>query len=378
MDDVRALTQTAGLSPPASLPPARPNCEPRFPVSDSNTQPASPSPLHRERWAYALCNYPGGLAAVIDGLIAHGAKLGYDGPRLRDDRRWTGNLEMTTEELEHVWASVSARVAKGWSVLVGTGESVAVSPIGVVPKANGKLRTINHLSWPRRRAGHPSVNDGIPIDNVSMSYGHLDGLFAAVRAADYPVELWKADLADAFYHIVVAHTDSRLLAFELDGQTYRDTTLNFGGRSSLHLFDLLAEALHWVCESLGFKLDHYLDDLFGLALRGAGAPTIAAYRAVCEHLGVTVSPSNCLHGRRSWGYGSTRTPAERGSPTNGSLRCARASTRSFLRQPPPRKRFSPLPERSTSCPGSARRAARSCVASATQPRRRPRRGGLLL
>lgn len=203
---------------------------------------------------------------------------------------------MTEEELEHVRRSVADRVDRGWTVLVQPEESVVVSPVGMVPKANGKLRTINHLSWPRRRPSHPSVNDGIPIEDVSMSYGNLDGLFDAVRLADGPVELWKADLADAFYHIVVAEADSRLLAFELDGKTYRDTTLNFGGRSSPYLFNLLAEALHWVCEACGLALDHYLDDSFGLVPRGSGAATLDAYGAICTHLGVTVSPTKCLHG----------------------------------------------------------------------------------
>lgn len=295
-DILRSLSLSLGFRPALDPPPPRPNCVAGFPVFDPLDSPAATSPLAYDAWSLALRHCPGPLPAMVLGMVRHGAKLGYRGQWSALDRLDAPNLPRGEAELLHVRTAVADRVRRGWAVPVAGTAGVVVSPIGTVPKPNGKWRTINHLSWPRRRADHPSINDGISCADVALAYDNLDGLLAAVRRSDGTGELWKSDLADAFFHVVVASRDSRLLGFRLDGVTYRDTTLNFGGRSSPFLFNLVAEALHWVLESLGLALTHYLDDFFGLAAAGRGRQVLDLFAGVCSHLGVSVAPSKCLCG----------------------------------------------------------------------------------
>lgn len=265
--------------------------------------PATTSPLHADAWLRLLQNYPEpSLRDNILGMIHHGAKLGYDGPLLRIARPASAvrNLPMNQAELSHVRRSIQTRVAKNQTRAVSATESKSVvfSPIGAVPKQGGKFRTINHLSWPRGGSA-PSVNGGINVSDIPMAYESLSDVYNDVRQAhalSERVELWKADLTDAFYHVVAASKDVRLLGFHLDGAEYLDLTLNFGGRSSPFLFNLVAKALHWICESLGMRLNHYLDDSFGVCPLGQGERCLELFRAVSSTLGVAVSPSKTVSG----------------------------------------------------------------------------------
>lgn len=288
----------AGLHSPQSPPPARPNTTCHFAVFDSTDVPATSSPLVAEMWEALLCDYPDrSFVDNIVGMIRHGAKLGYEGVWREENRPAVGvqNLPMSEEELHHIRQSVAERLAQRRSMAVNDGE-VVVSPVGTVPKPNGKYRTINHLSWPRRRRGHPFVNDGIDPETVSFAYANLDNLFAAIRRASG--EIWKVDLVDAYFHVVVASQDARLLGFNIDGVSYKDCTLNFGGRSSPFIFNLFAEALHWILRCFGLELDHYLDDSYGLAQADRGQATVRFFKAVCECLGIQVSEKKSGWGKK--------------------------------------------------------------------------------
>jgi hypothetical protein len=93
---------------------------------------------------------------------------------------------------------------EGWSAREGeAGDGVVVSPFGTAPKSNRKLRTINHLSWPRRRKGHPSVDAGIKIEWVTMTSDSLDKLLHQVGHATHECALGKGYFTDAFCHAVV-------------------------------------------------------------------------------------------------------------------------------------------------------------------------------
>ncbi|KAJ1031995.1 hypothetical protein NDA13_002371 [Ustilago tritici] len=78
--------------------------------------------------------------------------------------------------------------------------------------------------------------------------------------------LWKGDLEDAFRHVMTAKRNTHLLGFSYDGIHYCENALTFGGSSSLWLFNLVAEFLHWLvvaCLPANWPINHYLDDTFG-------------------------------------------------------------------------------------------------------------------
>jgi hypothetical protein len=110
------------------------------------------------------------------------------------------------------------------------------------------------------------ANLSTPVPTPPLKYDNLDHLSAQVtRQEASAVAIWKADLADAFFHVSIASQDRHSFGFHLDDQVYVDNTLNFGGRSSPFLFNLTAEGVHGTLASLGLDLTHYLDDFFGLS-----------------------------------------------------------------------------------------------------------------
>lgn len=262
--------------------------------------PAVTSPLRIDVWTALLLDYPDAIyVETVVGVLRHGAKLGYDGPLFAESRPASGvpNLPMGSDDVVHVRETIAQRIAGGQAKKCLPSESVICSPIGTVPKSNGKLRTINHLLWPRKKGN--SVNAGIHIDKVSMRYEMLDGLFEEIRSRpDEELWLWKGDLKDAYYHIPVACTDSSLLGFHFDGETFRDCTLNFGGRSSPYIFNFFAEGLHWMLANLGLTVYHYLDDFFGVAPRKLVATVLQLFRSVCLSLGFGVSNNKTMCGPR--------------------------------------------------------------------------------
>ena len=123
--------------------------------------------------------------------------------------------------------------------------SLRCSRIGLVPKKSGKLRLIMHLSAPQGL----SNNDGISKDEFSL---HCITVYDAVRLMhkhEKGARLAKVDLQNAFRLCPVSPADWPLLSIDWEGQYYVDKVLPFGLHSSPFLFNMLADALCWVCDT---------------------------------------------------------------------------------------------------------------------------------
>jgi len=73
-------------------------------------------------------------------------------------------------------------------------------------------------------------------------------------------ELCKRDLKDAFHKIPISPLDYWLFMFEWEATLYVDVFLPFGLRTAAFIFNRFGEGLHWILESFGHDLVHYLDD----------------------------------------------------------------------------------------------------------------------
>jgi hypothetical protein len=192
-------------------------------------------------------------------------------------------------EKGHIWR---------WTGKRGNTSSLFVaSPLGAVPKSNGKMCTIHHLSYPQKLKSGTLVNMGINSDFVTLCYKLLDLLldliWIALRAGK-PMKIWKVDLEDAFRHCIVGQMDSPLLGYCLDGSTYVNCALTFGCKSSPFLFNLYADPLHWIVELFGITLSHYLNNFFGASHTPLAA--IDFFQSLASHLGVQVSPTKVFYG----------------------------------------------------------------------------------
>ncbi|SAM63391.1 uncharacterized protein UBRO_20164 [Ustilago bromivora] len=261
--------------------------------------------LQLRLWSQFLDRYPDQLfASQIKGALCHGTKLGYDGPLRSSDRLDVANLPMDSDDVSHLCHKIEARLQEGRLQHVDNPAATRLvcSPVGVVPKPHSdKKRTIYHLSRPRRQGTRlPSVNAGIDLSFVTIRYESLDVIMDFIR--EHPgALLWKADLKDAFRHIIVATSDARLMGIHFDGHFYQECALVFGGRSSPFLFNLFAEFLHWLTSFTLRSLltgtsdrhsdvSHYVDDFFGASDRTAHPPTpVRALSLAATALGFKLS-----------------------------------------------------------------------------------------
>jgi len=172
------------------------------------------------------------------------------------------NHKSATSHIDTIEASIESELNKGRiKVLAELPEYYFCSPIGLVPKKSDGVqtawRTIFDLSCPESS----SVNDGIPKEFGAISYESLDIAIRLIAKAGPGAILMKRDLKSAFRHVPVSPLDHWLLIFEWDGKFYVDMFLPFGLRTAPRIFNLFAEALHWIFETLlEWKVTHYLDD----------------------------------------------------------------------------------------------------------------------
>ncbi|SPO19907.1 uncharacterized protein UTRI_10008 [Ustilago trichophora] len=284
----------------------RPNTSFVADVFDPTTNPARQGSMQErsQAWSTLLHLYPDPVfRRQLLGMVQHGCLLGYDGP-LRGADRHCANLPIPPAGHSHLRMEIDARLAEGRLSIMAPGTALVESPIGVVPKPRStKLRTIHHLSHPRRPLPDvlPSVNSGIQPGFIQIRYEGLGDLLTFV--SQHPgCLLWKGDLEDAFRHVVTAEPDAHLLGFSYEGIRYRENALTFGGSSSPWLFNLVAEFLHWLvaaCLPTGWPVNHYLDDTFGAVPASAAELALLPIHTLAlaaNTLGLRLSPKKTFGG----------------------------------------------------------------------------------
>ena len=245
--------------------PPRPNTSIRFRLADASKPPLtnSPSPLKPSAWASFLSKYPksGGLRIHLLMILRFGAELGYDGPSnafILSENLTSALQDPTIIENKLQRDLASRRVIQ----LQGPPTPPYIcSPLGLVPKHDGGWRRIHHLSHPRGE----SVNDHIPDGAGELKYTRFQEILQLVTEAGRHCIILKRDVKDAFKNIPVAPQHQWLLGFSWGGKFYKVTCLLFGLSTAPFIFNLFAEALHWIIASfLQWVLCHYLDDFVAI------------------------------------------------------------------------------------------------------------------
>ncbi|SAM82729.1 uncharacterized protein UBRO_20687 [Ustilago bromivora] len=255
----------------------RPNTLCEHPIFDATDTPVTLGTLQLCLWSAFLDLYPDqAFTSQLQGALQHGVKLGYDSPLQHDACLDVVNLPMDSNNVHHLCHEIETRLAEGCLRHVTDPVSMRLVclPVGVVPKPHSdKRRTIYDLSHPREPGTRlSSINDGINTSFVTIHYESLDMIMDFIH--EHPsASLWKADLEDAFRHVIVAESDARLMGIHFDGRYYQECALMFGGCLSPFLFNLFAEFLHWLAAftlqaaspspTSHSDMSHYLDDFFG-------------------------------------------------------------------------------------------------------------------
>lgn len=215
---------------------------------------ASPSPLRPIAWASLLRDYPGPLPSLIDGILRHGAQIGYKGP---EQLILSENLSSALKAPTVIEDQLVKDISLG-RIRAALPEAPFISsPLGLMPKSNFGYRRIHHLSHPPLT----SVNDQIPHEYAAIQYARFDDIVASILAAGRGSIIMKWDVKDAFRLIPVAPNNLWLLGLFWAQTYYVERVLSFGLRTAPMLFNLFGEAFHWILQRHGFKhLHHYLDD----------------------------------------------------------------------------------------------------------------------
>ena len=149
------------------------------------------------------------------------------------------------------------------------------SPIGLVPKDNGKVRLIFHLSYPRRSKGGDqlSVNVNTPHEMCTVSYADFDSAVELCRKAGVSCSMAKSDFSSAFHQLCIRVSDWKFLIMKarcpLDGKFYYfvDKCLPFGAAISCAHFQRFLDAVAYIFKArTGKTTINYLDDYFFVAL----------------------------------------------------------------------------------------------------------------
>ena len=176
------------------------------------------------------------------------------------------------------------------------------SPIGLVPKDNGKeCRLIFHLSYPRNN--RDSVNINTPSELCTVKYCDFD--FAVQRCIEEGpyCKLGKSDMKNAFRNLGILKKHWRYLVMKakspIDGPIYYfvDKCLPFGVAISCAHFqkfsDAVAHLVQWkTTQAIGLRkpVVNYLDDyLFVAMLASLCDKQIQIFLDLCKEIGFPVA-----------------------------------------------------------------------------------------
>ena len=218
--------------------------------------------------------------------MRHGCLLGYTGP---ETLLLSKNLPSATLDPDTITAKLRGDLQLGRVIRVEPTFPYISSPLGLVPKHDGGLRRIHHLSYPRTR----SVNCFIPEASSTLQYASFQDILDMVIQAGQGCTLVKKDIRDAFRNIPISPAAYWLMGFGWDGEYYSETCLPFGLSTAPFLFNLFSEAFHWMLESwlhLGL-VRHLLDDFVFAIPQTAATPQYLSrinrsYKQLTDALGL--------------------------------------------------------------------------------------------
>ena len=206
-------------------------------------------------WQQYLADYPDhAVVATILHIIEFGASLGHIGPEFEQACH---NLKSAFEQpqvvADYIHSLHALSHAKGLFPLPPL-PYFRCSPLGtVLPTRKTKAHVINHLSW-------PDHTYSIPDFEGTIIYECFERAIDTLREYGQGSLLAKLNLKDAYHHIPVQPQDWHLQGCHLNGQFFFFSVLIFGEKMAPYIFNLFAEALHWIIQwHIPVAIQHYLN-----------------------------------------------------------------------------------------------------------------------
>jgi len=153
------------------------------------------------------------------------------------------NHQMTPDQEDFISQEIE-KLQTG--TIIRSDHATNISPLGAVPKKNGKLRMILDL----RR-----VNSYISTPRFAME--DIRKVRPLLQAGDWMTSI---DLKDGFHHIPVHPRDQKHLGMHWKGKTYIWTHLPFGLSASPYLFCKVLRETITILRRQGIRVNCYMDD----------------------------------------------------------------------------------------------------------------------
>jgi hypothetical protein len=167
-------------------------------------------------------------------------------------------------------------------------ENFISSPLGLVPKDNGKFRLIHHLSFPHGR----SVNDNIPDSASSVSYTRVSDAVKSIKSFGVPCFLAKTDIESAYRLVPICPNDHKLLGLQFQGKLYFDCCLPMGLSSSCKVFEAFSSALEFIINKKCPQtiVHHLIDDFLVIGpTKELCQQTLEKFLDLCAELNVPIA-----------------------------------------------------------------------------------------
>ena len=118
-------------------------------TSDSEPLLSSSGPLVAERWKFWLSGHPDHVyAQTLDQAITRGVRIGYRGPHLLAINEAHETARMAPDIISSD-IQIQLQHRRLRRLAIKPTDHYIASPLGLVPKPNGKYRRIHDLSFPK-------------------------------------------------------------------------------------------------------------------------------------------------------------------------------------------------------------------------------------
>jgi len=179
---------------------------------------------------------------LIKQWICHGAPIPFSAP---PPRFHLNNYNLTTTQADYITEEINKLLQAG--TIKETSSAHNISPLGVVPKKNGKLRMILDL----RR-----LNSFVSTPRFAME--DIRKVRPLLQMGDFMTSI---DLKDGFHHIPILPRHQQHLGMSWQGHTYVWTHLPFGLSASPYIFCKTLKETVNMLRRQGIRCNCYMDDL---------------------------------------------------------------------------------------------------------------------
>lgn len=195
--------------------------------------------------------------------------------------------------MEKIYSEVTAGRMSG-PYLLPPMPNLHVSPIGVVPKADGGWRMITHLSYPPSF----SINEHIDPQFTTVTYTSFDTVVQTISTLGPMALLAKVDIKNAFRLLPIYPGDFELLGIYINGAYYIDKCLPFGCSISCKIFETFSTFLEWAVK-FKTQLDtvhHYLDDFIFIGKSNSDncSALMHTFQDICSEIGVPLNQDKTI------------------------------------------------------------------------------------